>query len=121
MATSPLLKVRVVSPVETVFEDQALSLVAPAWDGKVGILPGHAPYITLLGGGRLDLDLEGGRKASYFLNRGVMKVEGDQVTILSEYAATEAPADFDPGTAWLDLDLEGADLEALSGPENPLV
>jgi hypothetical protein len=50
-----------------------------------------------------------------------MKVEGDQVTILSEYAATEAPADFDPATAWLDLDLEGADLEAISGPENPLV
>ena len=37
------LSVRVVSPDRIVFEGKAASLVAPAWDGKVGILPRHAP------------------------------------------------------------------------------
>jgi F-type H+-transporting ATPase subunit epsilon len=119
MASVPVMNVRVVSPVETVFEGEVLSLVAPAWDGKVGILPGHAPYITLLGGGNLDMDLPGGASQRYFLNRGVMKVEGDQVTVLSEYAASEMPADFDPASALLDL--EPVDLDELAGPENPLV
>ena len=119
MASVPVMKVRVVSPTEMVFEGEALSLVAPAWDGRVGILPGHAPFITLLGGGNLDMDLLGGASARYFLNRGVMKVEGDHVTILSEFAASEMSADFDQGSAWLDL--ESADLGEMAGPENPLV
>ena len=28
------------------------SVVAPAFDGEVGILPRHAPFMTLLGEGR---------------------------------------------------------------------
>jgi F-type H+-transporting ATPase subunit epsilon len=124
MAAPPVLHVRVVSPVTTVFEGDALSLVVPAWDGKMGILPGHAPLIGLLGGGTLELDLPGGGSATYFLNRGVVKVEEDRVTILSEYASDEVPADFDPGSAWLELepaDPDAVDLEAMAGPENPLV
>jgi F-type H+-transporting ATPase subunit epsilon len=119
MASVPVMNVRVVSPVETVFEGEVLSLVAPAWDGKVGILPGHAPFITLLGGGNLDMDLPGGASQRYFLNRGVMKVEGDEVTVLSEYASTETPPDFDPSSALLDM--EPADLDEMAGPGNPLV
>ena len=45
------LSVRVVSPEKVVFEGDARALVAPAWDGKVGILPGHAPFLSLLGAG----------------------------------------------------------------------
>ncbi|MFG1691811.1 F0F1 ATP synthase subunit epsilon, partial [Gemmatimonadota bacterium] len=50
---SETLSVQVISPETTVFEGSAASMVAPAWDGKVGILPGHAPLITLLGAGEL--------------------------------------------------------------------
>lgn len=111
------LHVTVVSPVETVFEGDATSLVIPAWDGKVGILPGHAPFITLLGGGTLSVDLPGGGSEEFFLNRGVAKVENDRVTVLSEYAGRTAPAGFDPTRAWLDP----ADLTEMSDPGNPLV
>jgi len=110
------LKVRVVSPQRTVWEGEARSLVAPAWDGSVGILPGHAPFITLLGGGRLEIDLPDGGSERFFLNRGALKVEANEVMILTEYADRKPPADFDPGTAWLD-DVE---MEELAGPENPL-
>lgn len=110
------LKLRVVSPQETVFEDEVVSVVLPAWDGKLGILPGHAPMIALLGGGTLVADLAGGGSRDFFLNRGVVKVEDDRITILSEYASTEAPEDFDPGTAWLDP----MESEDVSTPGNPL-
>jgi F-type H+-transporting ATPase subunit epsilon len=112
------LRVRVVSPEAIVFEGEAVGVVVPAWDGKLGILPGHAPLISLLGGGELDVDLVDGGSETFFLDRGVVKVENDDVTILSEYAGRAAPADFDSTRAWLDPDELG---EGLAHPGNPLV
>jgi F-type H+-transporting ATPase subunit epsilon len=120
-STGGILTVRVVSPAEVVFEGEASSLVAPAWDGQVGILPGHAPFLALLGGGTLSVDLPGGGSRRFFVNRGVLKVENNQVTVLSEFAADAPPADFDPGSGWIDLDQEPVDLNQMSGPGNPLV
>jgi F-type H+-transporting ATPase subunit epsilon len=85
------LHVRVVSPVRVVFEGGAAAVVAPAWDGKVGILPGHAPFLTLLGAGELALDLPGGGSQLFHVAGGALKVEDDQVTALTEYAGDEPP------------------------------
>jgi hypothetical protein len=52
----------------------------------------------------LEADLLGGGSASFFVRRGVVKVEKDGVTVLSEFTASQAPADFRPGEAWLPLD-----------------
>ncbi len=98
------LELRVVSPSATVYQGTVSSVVLPAWDGRVGILPGHAPYIALLGAGMLEADLPGGGSVRFFVRRGVVKVEKNEVTVLSEFTATEAPADFRPGEAWLPLD-----------------
>jgi F-type H+-transporting ATPase subunit epsilon len=103
------LKVRVVSPAAVVFDGEARSVTLPAWDGKAGILAGHAPMLTLLGGGTLDVALSSGGTQTFFVNRGVAKVENNEVTVLSEYAGAAAPADFDPGSAWLDLEAEDSD------------
>lgn len=102
------LALKVVSPTRTVFEGDVSSIVLPAWDGEVGILPGHAPFMTLLGSGVLRAERAGGAgKESFFLSRGVAKVENDRVTVLSEYAGAGPPADFDSKNARLDLeDLE---------------
>lgn len=84
-----VLRVRVVSPDRIVFEGEASALVAPAWDGFLGILPGHAPMLALLGSGDLSLERPGGGSSTYYLAGGVLKVERDVVTLLTEYAATE--------------------------------
>jgi len=68
----------------------------------VGILPGHAAFITLLGHGELAIDLPGGGSQKYYVAGGVLKVEGNDLTALVEYAGEEAPevlppeADFSP-------------------------
>ena len=96
------IAVRLVSPEKEVFKGEAASLVAPAWDGMVGILPGHAAYITLLGHGELTVDLPGGGSQAYYVAGGVLKVESNEATVLVEYAGSEAPdelpeaADFHP-------------------------
>ena len=48
-----VLKVSVISPEATLFEGDAPSVTAPAFDGEVGILPSHAPMVTTLGAGVL--------------------------------------------------------------------
>jgi F-type H+-transporting ATPase subunit epsilon len=105
------LSVRVVSPQELLFEGTAASVVAPAWDGKVGILPGHAPMIALLGSGELSIDVPDGGSQTFFVAGGVLKVEGSELTILTEYAGSEPPEDL-PSGAEVDVD---AILEAMGG------
>ena len=90
------MAVRVVTPARVVFEGSARSLVAPAWDGRVGVLPGHAPFMTLLGRGPLELTAEaedGGAdrvgRRSFGLAGGVMKVENNRVDILADAADSE--------------------------------
>lgn len=92
MADAPL-HVRVVSPHKIVFEGDASALVAPAWDGMVGILPGHAPFLSLIGVGELSVDLPGGGSQSFQVAGGVLKVLADRVTVLTEYAGSEPPAE----------------------------
>jgi F-type H+-transporting ATPase subunit epsilon len=83
------LKVRVVSPEQIVFDGEASAMVAPAWDGQVGILPGHAPMLALIGVGELSVDRPGGGSDTFHVAGGVLKVERDTVTLLTEYAGDE--------------------------------
>lgn len=93
MAASMTL--RVVSPERVVYEGDARSLVAPAWDGRVGILPGHASFLTLLGEGPLRIASGASGMLEYRISGGVLKVEANDVTVLASRVAN-APA---PGTA----------------------
>ena len=93
------LQVRVVSPDSVLFEGPAASVVAPAWDGRVGILPGHAPMIALLGSGELSIDLPGGGSERLFVAGGVLKVEGSELMVLTEFGGTEAPEELPAGAA----------------------
>jgi F-type H+-transporting ATPase subunit epsilon len=86
MAASTL-KVSVISPEKTVYEGDADMVVAPAWDGEVGVLGGHAPMLVLLGSGTLRVT-RGGAVQQFEVSGGFMQVADDVVTILSESAAS---------------------------------
>lgn len=80
-----VMRLKVVTPEEVVFEGTARSLVAPAWDGWVGILPGHAPFLTLMGEGPLSVEPESGDRRQFEIGGGVMKVEANEVTVLADW------------------------------------
>lgn len=83
------MQLRVVTPEQIVFEGPARSLVAPAWDGRVGVLPGHAPFLTLLGSGPLKVEPASGDTRVFEVGGGVMKVEANVVTVLADQVSTE--------------------------------
>lgn len=87
-----LLEVQVLTPAGAVFEGRARSLVAPAWDGRVGVLPRHAPFLTLLGTGPLEVRTESGDPREFSVSGGVMKVEADAVIVLADRADADGAA-----------------------------
>ena len=78
-----LLKVSVISPEATLFEGDAPSVTAPAFDGEVGILPSHAPMVTTLGAGVLRI---GADEARFDVAGGFMQVVDDVVRVVTERA-----------------------------------
>jgi len=80
------LKITVLSPEKTLFEGSVDSVVAPAYDGEVGILPGHAPMMTLLGKGTLRLGAEG-RAGRFNVEGGFLQVVDDAVRVVTERAS----------------------------------
>jgi F-type H+-transporting ATPase subunit epsilon len=85
MMKAPHLRVSVISPVGTLYEGEADMVVAPAWDGEVGVLRGHAPFLVLLGSGPLRVRAADGEHR-FQIAGGFMQVVDDVVTVLSEHA-----------------------------------
>ena len=83
------LRVAIISPESTIYEGDADMVVAPAWDGEVGVLRGHAPMLVLLGAGEMRVTT-GGSEQRFHVEGGFMQVADDVVTVLSESASTTA-------------------------------
>ena len=81
-----MLKVSVISPESVLFEGETASVVAPAFDGEVGILENHAPMMTLLGKGTLRLGADSGEKR-FNIEGGFLQVIENSVRIVTEKAA----------------------------------
>ena len=79
-----MLTVSVISPEAVLFEGHAESVVAPAFDGQVGILTGHAPMVTLLGKGELRL---GDAGKTFQVEGGFLQVVDDVVRVVTEHAS----------------------------------
>jgi F-type H+-transporting ATPase subunit epsilon len=78
-----MLKVSVISPEAVLFEGETDSVVAPAYDGEIGILTGHAPLMALLGNGQLRL---GGSGQRFNVSGGFMQVFNNDVRVVTEKA-----------------------------------
>jgi F-type H+-transporting ATPase subunit epsilon len=79
-----MLNVSVISPEAILYEGTTDSVVAPAFDGEVGILTGHAPMMTLLGKGVLRLGAGGQR---FNVDGGFLQVIDNTVRVVTEKAS----------------------------------
>lgn len=82
------MHVTVISPAASLYDGDADSLVAPAFDGEVGVLPHHAPFLTLLGHGRLTIRVRNAER-HLRVRGGVLQVADDTVRVVAEYAEEE--------------------------------
>ena len=101
--------VEIVSSEEWIYSGSAERVVVPAVMGEMGILPKHAPLITRLKPGEIRV-LSKGEQQSFFISGGILEVQPNLVTVLSDTAIRSK--DLDASTA---MRAKQRAIDALSG------
>jgi F-type H+-transporting ATPase subunit epsilon len=74
-----------VSPERVLLSGEAEQVLLPGSEGDMTVLPGHAPLISTLRPGVVDVVFEGS-KARVFVRQAFVQVEPERVTVLAEKA-----------------------------------
>jgi F-type H+-transporting ATPase subunit epsilon len=78
------LRLVAVTPETTVHDGAVDLVVVPGHDGEVAFLPGHAPYVGLLGAGEMRFHVPEGGTRHFFLQGGVVQTADDVVSVLAD-------------------------------------
>jgi F-type H+-transporting ATPase subunit epsilon len=79
------LHLQIVTPEKKAFEGDVDEVIVPGSEGELGILPHHAPLISLLGQGVLRLK-QGATEQEFAIFGGFLQVRPDRVVVLAETA-----------------------------------
>src|SRR5258708_514362 len=85
MATRNTLHVEVVTAERELYNGEADIVSAPGSEGRMGILPQHAPLLAFLAPGALRITLRGEEEA-LFVSGGFLEVSNNGVTVLADTA-----------------------------------
>jgi F-type H+-transporting ATPase subunit epsilon len=77
------MRVLVISPDASMFDGDADSVVVPIYDGQMGILPGHAPFMAPLGKGLLTVTHQG-KAQKFTVAGGLLQVVDNTVRVVAE-------------------------------------
>ena len=80
------LHVDVVSAEESLFTGEAKFVALPGEVGELGILPAHTPLISRIRPGTVKIVSPDGEESNIFVAGGILEVQPNQVTVLSDTA-----------------------------------
>ena len=86
-------RLELVTPARILVQQDVEMVVAPGVQGLFGVLPRHAPLLTDLIRGVVELHQNGKVTDQYMIDGGVADVSGEGVTILAERAIHLGSAD----------------------------
>ena len=78
------MMLEIITAERQVFSDEVDMVVAPGIDGQLGILPRHAPLMTMLKPGELTVRKAGEEDLYVAVSGGFMEVLGNRVSILAD-------------------------------------
>lgn len=87
------INVDIVSAEGQVFSGAAELVIAPAVEGEIGITPNHTPLLTQMGPGEVRIQSGGNDIENLFVDGGILEIQAQQVTILSDVAMRGAELD----------------------------
>jgi F-type H+-transporting ATPase subunit epsilon len=79
------MRLEIVTAERLVYSEDVNVLVAPGIDGELGILPNHAPLLTVLQPGEIRV-VQDGQETYMAVSGGFLEVLGNKVTILADTA-----------------------------------
>lgn len=77
------LKVELVAADRKVWEGEAQMVSARSVDGDIGILPGHAPVLSVLVAGEVRIET-GGSTEAVTIDGGFLSVDQDRVVVVAD-------------------------------------
>ncbi|KTT27246.1 F0F1 ATP synthase subunit epsilon [Pseudacidovorax intermedius] len=80
------IRVDVVSAEESIFSGEAKFVALPGEAGELGIFPRHTPLITRIRPGAVRIETADGGEEFVFVAGGILEVQPDCVTVLSDTA-----------------------------------
>jgi len=80
------LHVDVVSAEESIFSGEACFVALPGENGELGIYPRHTPLITRIKAGSVRIQALDGQETFIFVAGGIIEVQPNAVTVLSDTA-----------------------------------
>ena len=89
----PLL-LEIVTPERLAYSDTVDSVQLPGVEGELGVLPHHAPLVTMLGIGELRIR-KGGAEESFAIVGGFLQVRPDRVVVMAETADMASEIDLE--------------------------
>jgi F-type H+-transporting ATPase subunit epsilon len=88
------LHLEIVTPEKRAFVGDVDEVIVPGSEGELGILPHHAPLISLLGHGVLRLK-RGDQEQEFAIFGGFLQVRPDRVVVLAETADLASEIDLE--------------------------
>ncbi|HSQ22254.1 MAG TPA: ATP synthase F1 subunit epsilon [Coriobacteriia bacterium] len=77
----------IVTPERIIYTNEVEMVIAPTLDGEIGILPLHAPLVTVLRAGELRVRYNDNKDVEWFaVSGGYLQVHEDKVIILADAA-----------------------------------
>jgi F-type H+-transporting ATPase subunit epsilon len=89
----PLL-LEIVTPERLAYSDTVDSVNLPGVEGELGVLPHHAPLVSMLGIGELRIR-KGGAEESFAIVGGFLQVRPDKVVVMAETADMASEIDLE--------------------------
>lgn len=86
------LKLEVVTPHGQVYGNDVDMVTLPGREGEMGILPSHAPLITLLGDGEI-VARSGSKEDRILVTGGCVEITSERVAVLTVFATAESEID----------------------------
>ena len=74
-----------VSPEKLLLSVQADMVTVPGTEGYMGVVAGHAPLVSTLRAGMIDVNVDG-KDDRYFIRGGFAEINGSKITVLADEA-----------------------------------
>jgi len=92
------LKLDIVTAERIVYSEEVDAVIAPGVEGQLGILPHHAPLMTILQAGELVVR-RGGQDDTLAISGGFLEVRPDRVIVLADSAERAEEIDIERAEA----------------------
>ncbi len=78
------MKLEIISPDKKLYEGQVKSAIFPGAEGSFGVLNNHAPMISTLKKGKIEITEENDSKVEFEIKGGVAEVINNKVIVLAD-------------------------------------